>query len=72
MVCKMHKPELDKEHSTSTEVKPQIITEQVSPDDPIKKKVKMPDGATYPEGSEEYDRIVKEYKLRESQALLLQ
>jgi len=54
---------LDKEQSTSTEVKPQIVTEQVSPDDPIKKKVKMPDGATYPEGSEEYDRIVKEYKL---------
>ena len=55
--------EVDKEQSTSTEIKPQIITEQVSPDDPIKKKVKMPDGATYPEGSEEYDRIVKEYKL---------
>ena len=55
--------EVDKEQSTSTEVKPQIITEQVSPDDPIKKKVKMPDGATYPEGSEEYDKIVKEYKL---------
>ena len=54
---------LDKEQSTSTEVKPQIVTEQVSPDDPIKKKVKMPDGATYPEGSEEYDRIVKEHKL---------
>ena len=31
---------LDKEQSTSTEVKPQIVTEQVSPDDPIKKKVK--------------------------------
>ena len=28
---------LDKEQSTSTEVKPQIITEQVSPDDPIEK-----------------------------------
>ena len=54
---------VDKEQSTSAEVKPQIITEQVSPDDPIKKKVKMPDGATYPEGSEEYDKIVKEYKL---------
>jgi len=54
---------LDKEQSTSTEVKPQIVTEQVSPDDPIKKKVKMPDGATYPEGSEEYERIVKEYNL---------
>ena len=54
---------LDKEQSTSTEVKPQIVTEQVSPDDPIKKKVKMPDGATYPEGSDEYDKIVKEYKL---------
>ena len=35
---------VDKEQSTSTEVKPQIDTEQVSPDDPIKKKVKMPDG----------------------------
>ena len=55
--------EVDKEQSTSTEIKPQIITEQVSPDDPIKKKVKMPDGATYPEGSDEYDRIVEEYKL---------
>ena len=55
--------EVDKEQSTSTEIKPQIITEQVSPDDPIKKKVKMPDGATYPEGSDEYDKIVKEYKL---------
>ena len=55
--------EVDKEQSTSVEVKPQIITEQVSPDDPVKKKVKMPDGATYPEGSEEYDKIVKEYKL---------
>mgnify|MGYP001169289684 CR=1 FL=1 len=55
--------EVDKEQSTSAEVKPQIITEQVSPDDPVKKKVKMPDGATYPEGSEEYDRIVEEYKL---------
>ena len=54
---------VDKEQSTSTEVKPQIVTEQVSPDDPIKKKVKMPDGATYPEGSEEYDKIIKEYKL---------
>ena len=54
---------LDKEQSTSTEVKPQIVTEQVSPDDPIKKKVKMPDGATYPEGSEEYEKIVKEYNL---------
>ena len=54
---------VDKENSTSTEVIPQIITEQVSPDDPIKKKVKMPDGATYPEGSDEYDRIVEEYKL---------
>ena len=54
---------LDKEQSTSTEVKPQIITEQVSPDDPIKKKVKMPDGATYPEGSDEYAKIVEEYKL---------
>ena len=54
---------VDKEQSTSTEIKPQIITEQVSPDDPIKKKVKMPDGATYPEGSDEYDRIVEEYKL---------
>ena len=50
---------VDKENSTSTEVIPQIITEQVSPDDPIKKKVKMPDGATYPEGSDEYDRIVE-------------
>ena len=29
--------EVDKEQSTSTEIKPQIITEQVSPDDPIKK-----------------------------------
>ena len=55
--------EVDKEQSTSVEVKPQIITEQVSPDDPVKKKVKMPDGATYPEGSEEYDKIIKEYKL---------
>ena len=54
---------LDKEQSTSTEVKPQIVTEQVSPDDPIKKKVKMPDGATYPEGSDEYAKIVVEYKL---------
>ena len=55
--------EVDKEQSTSTEIKPQIITEQVSPDDPIKKKVKMPDGATYPEGSDEYAKIVEEYKL---------
>ena len=54
---------VDKEQSTSTEIKPQIITEQVSPDDPIKKKVKMPDGATYPEGSDEYAKIVEEYKL---------
>jgi len=54
---------VDKEQSTSAEIKPQIITEQVSPDDPIKKKVKMPDGATYPEGSDEYNRIVEEYKL---------
>ena len=36
---------------------------QVSPDDPPKKKVKMPDGATYPEGSSEYDKVVKEYGL---------
>ena len=49
--------------TTSQDVKPEIITEQVSPEDPIVKKVKMPDGVTYPEGSEEYDRIVKEYKL---------
>ena len=55
--------EIDKKQSTSEDVKPQIITEQVSPDDPPKKKVKMPDGATYPEGSSEYDRIVKEYGL---------
>ena len=55
--------EVDKEQSTSTEIKPQIITEQVSPDDPIKKKVKLPNGETYPEGSEEYERIVKEYNL---------
>ena len=55
--------EVDKEQSTSTEIKPQIITEQVSPDDPVKKKVKMPDGATYPEGSDEYAKIVEEYKL---------
>ena len=54
---------LDKEQSTSTEVKPQIVTEQVSPDDPIKKKVKLPNGETYPEGSEEYERIVKEHNL---------
>ena len=54
---------VDKENSTSTEVIPQIITEQVSPDDPIKKKVKMPDGATYPEGSAEYNKVVKEYGL---------
>ena len=49
--------------TTSQDVKPEIITEQVSPEDPIIKKVKMPDGAVYPEGSEEYDKIVKEYKL---------
>jgi len=55
--------QLDKAQSTSEEVKPQIITEQVSPDDPVKKKVKMPDGVTYPEGSDEYAKIVKEYDL---------
>ena len=55
--------EVDKTQSTSKEIKPEIITEQVSPEDPIKKKVKMPDGATYPEGSAEYEKIVKEYKL---------
>ena len=56
---------LDKEQSTSKEVKPQIVTEQVSPDDPIKKKVKMP-MVKLKEGSEEYERIVKEYKLRKT------
>ena len=54
---------IDESNTTSQDVKPEIITEQVSPEDPIVKKVKMPDGVTYPEGSEEYDRIVKEYKL---------
>ena len=55
--------EVDKENSTSVDIKPEIITEQVSPEDPIHKKVKMPDGTTYPEGSEEYTKIVEEYKL---------
>ena len=55
--------QLDKIQSTSEEVKPQIITEQVSPEDPIIKKVRMPDGVTYPEGSDEYAKIVKEYDL---------
>ena len=55
--------QLDKTQSTSEEVKPQIITEQVSPEDPLIKKVKMPDGVTYPEGSDEYAKIVKEYDL---------
>ena len=54
---------IDESNTTSQDVKPEIITEQVSPEDPIIKKVKMPDGVTYPEGSEEYNRIVKEYKL---------
>ena len=45
------------------DAKPEIITEQLSPEDPIVKKVKMPDGVTYPEGSDEYNNIVKEYKL---------
>lgn len=54
---------VDKIQSTSKEIKPEIITEQVSPEDPIKKKVKMPDGATYPEGSDEYAKIVEEYGL---------
>ncbi len=48
---------------SSLEGKPEIITEQVSPEDPIVKKVKMPDGATYPEGSDEYKRIVAEHGL---------
>ena len=55
--------EVDKENSTSKDIKPEIITEQVSPEDPIHKKVKMPDGTTYPEGSDEYAKIVEEYKL---------
>ena len=55
--------QLDKAQSTSEEVKPQIVTEQVSPEDPLIKKVKMPDGVTYPEGSDEYDKVVKEYNL---------
>ena len=38
--------QLDKAQSTSEEVKPQIVTEQVSPEDPLIKKVKMPDGVT--------------------------
>ena len=31
--------QLDKAQSTSEEVKPQIVTEQVSPEDPLIKKV---------------------------------
>ena len=55
---------LDESMSTTLQdAKPEIITEQVSPEDPIIKKVKMPDGVTYPEGSDEYAKIVKEYKL---------
>ena len=55
--------EVDKENSTSKDIKPEIITEQVSPEDPIHKKVRMPDGTTYPEGSDEYAKVVEEYKL---------
>ena len=49
--------EVDKENSTSKDIKPEIITEQVSPEDPIHKKVRMPDGTTYPEGSDEYAKV---------------
>jgi hypothetical protein len=60
---------LDAESTTSKDEIPQIITEQISPEDPIVKKLKMPDGTTYPEGSEEYKKLITKYDLEKTDGI---
>ena len=60
---------LDAESTTSKDEIPQIITEQISPEDPIVKKLRMSDGTTYPEGSEEYKKLITKYDLEKTDGI---